>query len=120
MIQSYEDLEVYQRSYKKALEIHKLSQELPQEERYELGSQIRRAATSIPINIAEGYGKKESTQEFKRFITIARGSCDETKVLVDLIKDLGYISQEKHEEIKEEYKTIGKMLYKLHNAWKQY
>ncbi len=55
-ISSYKDLRVYQRSYELALEIHKITMKFPAHERQELGSQLRRAATSVPINIAEGYG----------------------------------------------------------------
>jgi len=62
MIQSYEDLEVYQRTYKMALDIHQLTLKFPGYERFELGSQLRRATKSIPINIAEGYGKRNSTE----------------------------------------------------------
>ena len=58
MIKSYQDLRVYQISYQLALQVHQLTLKFPDFERYELGSQLRRAATSIPINIAEGYGKK--------------------------------------------------------------
>ena len=58
MIESYRDLRVYQISYELALEVHKLTLKFPDFEKYELGSQARRAAVSIPVNIAEGYGKK--------------------------------------------------------------
>ena len=62
-IKSYEDLQVYQGGYKLALQIHSITQELPKEERYELGQQIRKAAISVPANIAEGYGRKNSEKE---------------------------------------------------------
>jgi len=68
VIKSYDDLEVYKRSYELALAIHRLSFTLPETERYELSSQIRRAAVSIPLNIAEGYGRKKSKAEFKHFL----------------------------------------------------
>ena len=58
MIKSYKDLEVYKRSYKLALKTHKITLTFPAIERYELGSQLRRATKSIPLNIREGYGKK--------------------------------------------------------------
>ena len=77
-ISSYRDLRIYQRSYEAALEIHRITPKFPGFERSELGSQLRRAATSIPINIAEGYGRKRSPEDFKRFLVIALGSCDES------------------------------------------
>jgi four helix bundle protein len=67
MIKSYKDLEVYRKSYQTALELHQMTLEFPRHELYELGSQMRRAATSIPLNIAEGYGRKNSSNEFKQF-----------------------------------------------------
>ena len=66
-IKSYEDLVVYQESYKLALEMHQICSRLPKEERYELIPQIRRATISIPANIAEGYGRRNSEKEFKHF-----------------------------------------------------
>ena len=120
MITSYRDLDVYKESYKLAIEIHKITQSYPDYERYEIGSQIRRAATSLPMNIAEGYGKKESAAEFKRFLLMAMGSCNELEVLVEMSKDLGYISQEKYDEIIERYRTLGKRLNTLVKSWKQF
>ena len=64
MIKSYEDLEIYQRAYKLALTIHRLTHKFPKYETYEIGSQIRRASLSVPLNIAEGYGKKVSSKDF--------------------------------------------------------
>ena len=86
-ISSYRDLRIYQRSYEAALEIRKITVKFPSFERTELGSQLRRAATSIPINIAEGYGRKRSPDDFKRFLVIALASCDEVSVLLDFIHD---------------------------------
>ena len=58
-LMGYEDLKVYEKSYKSALSIYRMTERFPKEEIYGLTSQIRRAATSIPLNIAEGYAKKE-------------------------------------------------------------
>ena len=87
-IASYRDLRVFQRSYQLALEIHRITQKFPIFEGRELGSQLRRAATSIPTNIAEGYGRKRSADDFKRFLVIAMGSANEVSVELALTKDL--------------------------------
>ena len=64
MIQSYEDLEVYKKSFQLAVRIYEQGKTLPKEETYGLINQMRRASVSIPLNIAEGYGKRESAAEF--------------------------------------------------------
>ena len=117
MIKTYEDLKVYQMSYKLALEIHKASLKLPDFEKYELASQLRRATKSIPLNIAEGYGKRSSQKEFKRFLLMAIGSCDEIKVLLNFMLDLGYMDFIAYQKHKESYEIVGKMLYKLYRNW---
>ncbi len=119
MITSYKDLEVYKRSYRSALIIHQITLKFPEFERYELGSQIRRATKSIPLNIGEGYGKRNSVDEFKRFLQMAIGSCDEVKILIEFAKDLGYIVDKKYLELIDEYDQIGKMLYVLHKNWQK-
>jgi four helix bundle protein len=73
MVQSFRDLIVWQRGMQLAVAIYRLTKDFPREEVYGLTSQIRRAAISIPSNIAEGQGR-QSTGEFKNFIGIARGS----------------------------------------------
>ena len=118
MIQSYKDLDVYQRSYKLALDIHRLSFTLPEVEKYELRSQLRRAAVSIPLNIAEGYGRKDSKAEFRHFLRNALGSCNEVQVLLNMIKDLGYIQEEIYTEFAPSYEIAGKQLNKLIQNWK--
>ena len=107
---SVNELQVYEKSYKAALAVYRKSKEFPREEIYGLTSQLRRAATGIPLNIAEGYSKKESQAEFKRFIGMALGSSDEVQVLLRFAKDLGYISEGVYNKSKVEYKEISKML----------
>jgi four helix bundle protein len=82
-IRSCRDLRFYQRSYSDALEILRLTRKFPAFERSELGPELRRASSSIPIYVAEGYGRKKSSDDFKRFLVMALGSCDETSVLLD-------------------------------------
>ena len=118
MIRNYKDLEVYQISYKLALKIHQITQNFPKHETYEIGSQIRRASISIPLNIAEGYGKKKSVKDFKRYMEISLGSCNEMEVLLDFIKDLNYINQEEYMKMYEQYTVLGKRIYRLMEKWK--
>ena len=109
-MQSYKELNVYKKSYIQAREIYKLSQKFPLEERYGLTSQIKRAATSIPLNIAEGYGKVERGKEVVRFLSMARGSSAELEVLLNFSKDFGYILEEEYIEFLKRCEEIGKML----------
>ena len=106
----YKDLKVYEKSYKAALAIYRMTKSFPKEEVYGITSQIRRAATSIPLNIAEGYAKRESQNEFKRFITMALGSSDEMQVLIDFAKDLEYIDKEQYTKATAAYQEVSRML----------
>ena len=106
----YRELEVYERSYKAGLAIYRLTNKYPKEERYGMVGQMRRASTSIPLNIAEGYGKRASQQEFRRFLLMAIGSANEMSVLLEYSRDLGYITEEEHEKASKEYDEIGRML----------
>ena len=117
MINSYKKLKIYERSYKLALKIHEVTKSFPETERYDLTSQIRRASKSIPTNIAEGYGR-QSKEEFKRFLKISLGSCNETQVHLEFSKDLGYINKEIYEILSRENEEIGRMINVTINKWK--
>ena len=117
MIKGYRDLEVYQRAYKNSLNVHRISLTFPKIEQYELGSQIRRASKSIAMNIAEGFGKNGGTNEFKRYLGIALGSCEEVRVQLEYCKDLGYIDAKQYESYENEYVIIGKMIAKMIQNW---
>ncbi len=106
----YRDLKVYKRSYQAALAVYRMSKSFPKEERYAVTSQIERAAMSVPLNIAEGYAKRSSQQEFKRFLLMAVGSANEVSVLLDFAKDLGYIAEKQYLKASQEYDEIGRML----------
>ena len=114
-ISSFHDLKVYQISYNLALEVHKITRTFPETERYELGTQLRRAAVSIPANIAEGYGRKNSSAEFKHFLRNALGSCNEVQVLLSISTDLNYIADKKYVQ---QYDELGKQIYRLIEVWK--
>ena len=115
-VKSYEDLVVYQKGYDLALKVHQLTRAFPEFERRELGYQLRRAAVSVPANIAEGYGRKDSSAEFKHFLRTALGSCNETQVLLRMACDLGYTGDE-GKQVVAEYDVLGKQLYQLISRW---
>ena len=117
MIKSYTDLDIYKESYKLSLEIYKMTAKYPKDEIFGLTSQIRRAAISVVLNIAEGYGR-QSKEDFKRFLKISLGFNNETITLLELSKDLNYISIEEYDKIKQNYDILGKRIYTLINNWK--
>ena len=90
-IKSHKDLKVWQESMSLVILIYKVSEDFPKHEIYGLSSQIRRAAVSIPSNIAEGAGRK-GENEFKRFLYIALGSLSEVETQLEISKRLGYIN----------------------------
>ena len=117
-IRTYQDLDVYREPYEAALLVSKLSRRFPAVEQVELARQLRRSARSIPANIAEGWAKRKSTLEFKRYLQMAMGSCHETHVWLDMSRDEGYISEAEHKELAGRYNHIGIMLHKLWTEWR--
>ena len=119
VVRSFEDLEVYQRAYRLALELHKSSLKLPNIEQFALADQIRRASRSICANIAEGFARQRSSSaDFHRFIVLAVGSSDEMKVWLSFCADLGYLPQEEVTRLCNEYSIVARMLHGLRNKWK--
>ena len=86
---SFEDLIVWQKAHRFVLEVYVLTQTFPKAELYGLTSQFRRAAVSIPANIAEGF-RKQSRSDKARFLNIAEGSLEECRYYLILARDLGY------------------------------
>ena len=109
-VSGYKELKIYKRSYKAAKAVYEMTENFPKEERYGITNQLKRASLSIPLNIAEGYAKRESQEEFKRFLMMALGSSNEVLVLLDFSKDVGYISKETHSKAFAEYEEIASML----------
>jgi four helix bundle protein len=118
IVRSYRDLEVYQKAYDVSLEIHKLTLEYPDIERFEMAAQMRRASKSICANIAEGFAKqRHSAAEFNRFIQMAIASSDEMKVWLEYSVDLGYMPATKARRFFTDYVDIAKMLSGLAKSW---
>ncbi len=92
MLKTFQDLKVWQKSYKLCLNTYKTTTKFPKEERYGLTSQIRRSAVSIPSNIAEGYGRK-TTADHIRMLYISYGSVCELETQILLAGDLGFIEE---------------------------
>ena len=111
-MQDFRNLLVWQKSHELALEIYRLSRDFPREELYGLASQMRRAAVSIPSNIAEGCGRG-SDPDFGRFLVIAMGSSSELEYQLLLAKDLGYVDTTMHESPERKIMEIKKMLGSL-------
>ena len=103
-------LDVYRKSYQLALEAHRITMTFPRIEQFGLASQLRDASKSIPVNIGEGMGKQESPKDVTRFIKIALGSCDESRIWLDFALDLGYIKPETHKDLDRRYREVGRML----------
>ena len=87
--QSFEDLIVWQKAHAFVLEVYGLTAAFPREEVYGLTSQLRRAAVSIPANVAEGFGKRSRTDKV-RYLNIAQGSLEEARYYLILARDLEY------------------------------
>ena len=91
------------------LELYEVSQSFPAQESYGITSQIRRAAVSIPSNIAEGCGR-EGDPELRRFLVIASGSVSETEYQLQLCKDLGFLVESKYHPLNNQIIELKKML----------
>ena len=111
-MKDFRNLNVWEKGHKITVSIYKLTQSFPKEEMYGLTSQIRRASTSIPTNIAEGCGRG-SDADFARFLQMSFGSANETEYLLLLCFELGYISEENYLELNISIQEIKKMLSKL-------
>jgi four helix bundle protein len=110
-------LKVWQRSHQLALQIYRVTSGYPAHELYGITSQLRRAATSVPTNLAEG-SKRRQTRDYARFINIAEASLAETEYLLILSQDLGYL-QESSTALFAEIAEIARMLHSLHTRVSQ-
>jgi four helix bundle protein len=107
MAQHYHDLFVWQKSIALVTDIYRMTQDFPRQEIYGLRSQIRRAAVSIPSNIAEGQGRL-TRDEFRQFLGHARGSYAELETQLIIATNLGYMPDAS--ELLERLAEVGRML----------
>lgn len=115
-VQSYRDLEVYKQSFDLAVRVDQVSKRLPKQEMYEQGSRLRRAAKSIPANLAEGFGRRRYTQDYIRFVVIALASCDETLVHLDMLYHTQSLPQEGYQDLSSGYTVLSKRINRFLQA----
>ena len=112
MIADFKDLDVWKKAMALTIETYRVTEKLPNAERYGLSDQMRRAAVSIPSNIAEGHSRN-SNREFLRFLSIAQGSKAELETQVLLTQQLGMLSLAQTERLCSLYQEVGSMLHTI-------
>ena len=105
----HRNLVVWKKSMAFVTELYLVTQTFPRDELYGLVSQLRRAAVSIPSNLAEGYGRN-STRELHQYIGNARGSAAEVETQIEIARDLGYLKPEAAKALVAKIAEIGRML----------
>ena len=108
-MRDYKKYIVWQKSHEIVLDIYKVTRDFPKDELFELTSQMKRASSSIPTNIAEGCGRS-SDKDFCRFLYISFGSANELEYQILLSIDLNFIDSEKGQKLLAQIEEIKKML----------
>ena len=116
-VKSYQDLEVWKLSMQTVKKVFELTETFPKSQAYVLVQQIQRCAISIPSNIAEGHSRN-SRKEFIQFVAISMGSRSELETQILIAKETKNCDPKMADEILDELKVIGKMLYKMNVALK--
>src|SRR5271163_1326346 len=116
-IKTYKDLNVFRESYRLALDTSSVSKRFPGPEQFELARQLRRAARSIPANIVEGWAKRSAPAEFKRYLQVAIGSCDECKLWLEMSHDEGFLTAADCDILVNRFNLVGALLKSLWKNW---
>ena len=111
-ITNFRDLQVWQLGKQIVVNVYRATKEFPADERFGLISQMRRAAVSIPSNVAEGFNRRNN-KEYCQFLHIALGSCGELETQVEVSFDLGYLPQEERGRLVEQLDHEQRMLRNL-------
>ena len=114
-IQSFRDLDVWNLSMDLAVECYRITKTFPKDEMFGMTSQIRRAAVSVPANIAEGHGR-EHTKEFLQHLSIARGSLMELQTHILLARRIGILPENDFEKLTGLGDSISKMISRLRQS----
>jgi four helix bundle protein len=114
-IESYRDLEVWQLAMEIVVEIYRVTRVFPAEEKFGLIAQLRRGAVSIPSNIAEGRGRLGAA-EFRRFVSIARGSVAEVETQIGVAVALGFTDANEIAPLSAKLDRLSKMLFSLYRS----
>ncbi len=109
IVQSYRDLVAWKKAMALVLNVYRSTQTFPRAETYGLTSQLRRAAVSVPSNIAEGQARL-STGEFKHFLGLARGSLVEVETQILIATELGYLARDDSESLLDLSAEVGRIL----------
>lgn len=109
-MRDFKELKLWQKAHRFVLDIYQHSLSLPSDERFRLTSHLRKSATSVPSNIAEGCGR-EGERELARFLSIAAGSASESEYQLLLARDLGYLQPDTHRRLDEQVTEVRRMLY---------
>jgi four helix bundle protein len=109
MKRSFRELEVWNRALDFAIGVYDVTKSFPREERFGLTSQMRRAAISIPANIAEAYGRG-SLGERRQFLLVARGSLTESETHVVVVERLGFVSSDRAKSLAADLQSVGRLL----------
>lgn len=111
-VTSFRDLRVWQEGIRLVTECYRVTKSFPADERFGLVNQMRRAAVSIPANIAEGWARK-STKEYLHFLSIAIGSLAELETHFEIATTLGFLPENTHETLLKDTDRLGRMLNRL-------
>ena len=111
-MKTVEELDVFKLAHELTLTVFKITKTFPEEEKFGIISQMRRAAYSIPMNLMEG-SHRLGSKEFRQFVGIAKGSTGEIKYQLLLVKDLKYISEAMYGDLISKYERVSQMLTKL-------
>lgn len=108
-MRDFKELKVWHKAHQLVLDIYQQTRSFPTDERFGLTAHLRKSATSIPSNIAEGSGR-QSEKEFARFLSIAAGSASETEYQLLLARDLNYIGSDFHARLDAQVNEVKRML----------
>lgn len=116
-MRDFHKLVIWQRSHQLTLAVYRISKSFPKEEIFGLTSQMRRAVSSIPTNIAEGCGRA-SNKDFAHFLQIAIGSATEVEYQLLLAHDINYINDDDYQALTDETVVVRKMIIKYQSELK--